>query len=147
MSDSASQAFGGPVRRDGVDWPRLLMSDYAKLEGRVRENRRFLARQLLEECGVTSPGDKFVGMRDAATSEVSALDVNAYLGTSAGAKAALELSLAKTEHPDKAKLIESMPIMDAAELARELVGFLDPEKKAGKKEKKEGDANPPNPAG
>lgn len=128
MSD-ASDAFGSPVVRsvngEDVEFPRITGRDYGQLEGAIREKLMAVDRELLDECQITGK-ERFEKLRESANQPITMGHVDAALQTHEFARKALEVSLKKAKHPSPAAVIDALPVAEASDLARVLVGFLVP---------------------
>jgi hypothetical protein len=119
----SSESFASPIERRGESFPRLLMEDYGTLEEACRVVRRHVAKQVLDECDIKKPADRAAALLEVERRGVSVSDVDAFLGTKAGAALALKRSLKKAGKPDEdAKaVLGSFDFIDARDLARALV--------------------------
>lgn len=125
-----SEVLGTPVsvNVDGetIEFPRLRMSDYARLEGEMRGHRHAVNRELLDECQITG-NERYVHLRDAEGQPVTLAHMRAYLQLAAGSKSALTMSLKRAGKTDReaADTIEKLDMLSAHQIASVVVGFAE----------------------
>ncbi len=116
-----------PIHRNGIEFPRLGTKSYGELESACRAKRKASTSAMADECELKGQ-DRFVALKTSLNRDVTFADVDDFLGTHDGAKRAFHLSLkqsGKTEEQIN-EVFQSFAFLDAATLARELAGFIEP---------------------
>lgn len=125
---NAENAFASPVVRkvagEDVEFARLTMQDYGTLEAAVRTRRVEVVRAVMDELEGLSAKERLDALRGEASLPVTMWDVDRHIGTAAGAREALKLSLKRAKHPSPESVLNAVSITEAYEIAGLALGLL-----------------------